>query len=375
MNFGFDEQQELLRHEVRKFLDEQCPLETVRQLAKTPSGYSPELWKQLGELGWLGLILPEQYGGGGMGWVDLTVLLEEVGRSLFPGPLVSTLLAGATIADGGSASQHDRWLPGLADGSRIGTLALLDNSSRFGPEGIGLRAERDGDTFVITGELVSVPDVAEASLFIVAFRTDASADDVTLAVIEADSLGLTATTRAGIDATKRFGTLRLEGVRVASDAVLGEPGAGWNLAATSLDRGAAATTAEIIGAAEALTSITVQYAKDRVQFGHPIGHYQGVKHPLAEAYVDCECMKSLAYYAAWALEESPDEVPAAVSKAKGFASEAFTRIGVTGIQLHGAVGYTEEYDCQLYLKRSKWARPAYGDEDYHYERVATLGGV
>ncbi len=375
MNFGFNEEQERLRHEVRKFLDEQCPLEMVRKLAKTPSGYSPELWKQLAELGWLGLILPEEYGGGGMGWVDLTVLLEEVGRSLFPGPLVSTLLAGAAIADGGNASQRSRWLPGLADGSRIGTLAFFDASSYFGPEGIALQAERDGDAYVITGEMLSVPDVAEANLFLLAFRSDASGGNVTLAVIEGDSPGLTSTTRAGIDTTKRFGTLRLEGVRVARDAVLGEPNAGWNLAATSLDRGAAAITAEIIGAAEALTSITVQYAKDRVQFGNPIGHYQGVKHPLAEAYVDCECMKSLAYYAAWALDESPQDVAAAVSKAKGFASEAFTRIGVTGIQLHGAVGYTEEYDCQLYLKRSKWARPAYGDEGYHYERVATLGGV
>jgi len=375
MNFGFNEEQELLRREVRKFLDEQCPLEGVRQLAQSPSGYSPELWKQIGELGWLGLVLPEKYGGGGLGWVDLTVLLEEVGRSLFPGPLVSTLLAGATIADGGNPEQRSRWLPGLADGSRIGTLAFFEASNHFGAEAITLHAEREGNEYVITGEMVSVPDVAEADLFIVAFRTDASDKRVTLAVIDGDSPGLTATTRVGIDATKRFGTLRLDEVRVASGAVLGESNNGWNLATTSLDRGAAAATAEIIGAAEALTAITVQYAKDRVQFGHPIGHYQGVKHPLAEAYVDCECMKSLAYYAAWALEESPGEVAAAVSKAKGFASEAFTRIGVTGIQLHGAVGYTEAYDCQLYLERSKWARPAYGDEDYHYQRVATLGGV
>jgi len=319
--------------------------------------------------------VPEEYGGSSLGWVDLTVLLEEVGRSLFPGPLISTLLAGAAIADGGNTEQRSRWLPGLADGSRIGTLAFFEASNHFGAEAITLHAEREGNEYVITGEMVSVPDVAEADLFIVAFRTDASDKRVTLAVIDGDSPGLTATTRVGIDATKRFGTLRLDEVRVASGAVLGESNNGWNLATTSLDRGAAAATAEIIGAAEALTAITVQYAKDRVQFGHPIGHYQGVKHPLAEAYVDCECMKSLAYYAAWALEESPGEVAAAVSKAKGFASEAFTRIGVTGIQLHGAVGYTEAYDCQLYLERSKWARPAYGDEDYHYQRVATLGGV
>ena len=375
MNFGFEEEQDLLRREVRKFLDEQCPMEVVRRLAQTSSGYSPELWKQLGELGWLGLVLPEEYGGGGLGWVDLTVLLEEVGRSLFPGPLVSTILAGAAIADGGSTEQRSRWLPGLAAGSRIGTLAFFDESSHFGQGGIALRAERDGDEYVLQGEKVSVPDVAQANLFIVAFHTGASGEGVALAVLEDDTPGLTAAERPSIDATKRFGTLRLDGVKLPIDAVLGEPDGGWGLAAASLDRGAAACTAEMIGAAEALTAITVQYAKDRVQFGNPIGHYQGVKHPLAEAYVDCESMKSLMYHAAWALDESPGEVSACVSKAKGFASEAFTRIGVTGIQIHGAVGYTEEYDCQLYLKRSKWARPAYGDESYHYARVATLGGV
>ena len=136
-----------------------------------------------------------------------------------------------------------------------------------------------------------------------------------------------------------------------------------------------AITAEMIGSSEAAHALTVQYAKDRVQFGSPIGRFQGVKHPLAEGYVDIESMKSLLYHAAWALDGSPEEVPQSASKAKGLASEAFTRIGVTGIQLHGAVGYTEEYDIQLYLKRSKWARPMYGDEDYHYDRVATFGGI
>ena len=138
---------------------------------------------------------------------------------------------------------------------------------------------------------------------------------------------------------------------------------------------AAPLTAEIIGASEGAHALTVQYAKDRVQFGSPIGRFQGVKHPLAEGYVDIEATKSLLYHAAWALDASPEDVAFSASKAKGLASEAFTRIGVTGIQLHGAVGYTEEYDIQLYLKRSKWARPMYGGEDYHYDRVATLGGI
>jgi len=236
---------------------------------------------------------------------------------------------------------------------------------------VTLQAEREGEGFLLSGAKPFVADAGNADVCLVGFR---SGDDILVAIVERNAAGLAIEDLPSIDATKRIGTLRLDRVAIAPTAVLDAlPGA--TLARTAFDRGAAAVTAEIIGSCEALLALTVQYAKDRVQFGSPIGRYQGVKHPLAEAYVDIECMKSLGYYAAWALDESPDEVAFSVSKAKGYASEAVTRIGITGIQLHGAVGYTEEYDCQLYLKRSKWARPAFGDEDYHYERVATLGGV
>ncbi|MFQ5698910.1 MAG: acyl-CoA dehydrogenase, partial [Myxococcota bacterium] len=156
--------------------------------------------------------------------------------------------------------------------------------------------------------------------------------------------------------------------------LLGEPGTGGPLLERLVDRGAIAVTAEMIGACDAALALTTQYAKDRVQFGQPIGHYQGVKHPLAEAYVDVESLRSLLYYAAWAVDARPDEVPLAASRAKALASEAFTRLGVTAIQLHGAIGYTQECDVQLYLRRSKWARPMYGDESFHLDRVARLGG-
>ena len=228
---------------------------------------------------------------------------------------------------------------------------------------------------MLHGQKHFVPDAAQADLVIVAFRSGEADEDVTLALIEAHADGIECENVAGIDRTKRLGTLSFDGAPVAQDAILGEPGAGWPAIARLLDRGAIAVTAEIIGASEAALALTVQYAKDRIQFGSPIGRYQGVKHPLAEAYVDVESIKSLLYYAAWALDARPDEVPFSAAKAKGFASEAFNQIGITGIQLHGAVGYTEEYDIQLYLKRSKWARPMFGDEDYHYERIATFGRI
>jgi alkylation response protein AidB-like acyl-CoA dehydrogenase len=375
MNFGFTEEQELLRSEVRKLLDRRCPLPEVRKLMETDAGYSAELWGELAELGWLGLTIPESYGGAGLGWVDFVVLLEETGRSLFPSPLVSTTLAAAAILDVGTDEQKARWLPSLADGSRIGTLALLEASEVIGPNGIALLGKPDGDAWVLTGEKRFVHDAGAANLFVVAFRTGPGADDLALGVVDGAAPGVSARSFATMDRTKRMGTLALDGARVEKSALLGAPGSAADAIERLFDRGAVAVTGEIIGAAEGAHALTVQYAKDRVQFGAPIGKYQGVKHPLAEMYVDIESTKSLLYYAAWALDESPAEVPRSASLAKAYASDAFARIGIDGVQLHGAVGYTAEYDIQLYLKRSKWARPAFGDADFHYERVAALGGL
>ncbi len=375
MNFGFSEEQDLLRNEVRKLLDEQCPLDVVRQIMETPAGYSPEQWKQLGELGFLGLILPEEFGGAGLGWVDLVVLLEETGRSLFPSPLISTTLAGAAILDAGSQEQQRRWLPGIADGSVVGSVAVLEEGDDLSLEGIQLRGRLESDGYVLSGQKHFVVDAGQADVFVVAFRTGDGPSDVCLGLVEADAAEVSVEETPTLDRTRRVGTLRLDG---AATTLLGAAGGAVGRAGPAilrhLDRGALAVTAEIIGVIEGALEITVQYAKDRIQFGSPIGRYQGVKHPLAEMYVDLECLKSLTYHAAWALDDSPDDVPTAVAEAKAFGAAAVTQAGISAIQLHGAVGYTEEYDIQLYLKRSKWARPLYGDETHHQDRIATLGG-
>jgi alkylation response protein AidB-like acyl-CoA dehydrogenase len=375
MDFGFSEEQDLLRAEVRKFLDARCPLPEVRKLMETGPGYSPELWAELAQLGWLGLTIPEGFGGAGLGWVDLVVLLQETGRSLFPSPLVSTTLAAAAILETGTEEQKQRWLPSLADGTRIGTLALLEASDVLAPTGIALLGKPDSDAFVLTGEKKFVHDSGAANLFVVAFRTGSGAHDLALGVLDRGSPGVATKSFATIDATKRMGTLALDGARIEKSALLGAAGKAWPAIERLFDLGAVAVTAELAGAAEAAHQLTTQYAKDRLQFGHPIGKYQGVKHPLAEMYVDLESTKSLLYYAAWAVAESPADLPRSASLAKAYGSDAFARIGIDGVQLHGAVGYTAEYDIQLYLKRSKWARPAFGDSDHHYERVARLGGL
>jgi alkylation response protein AidB-like acyl-CoA dehydrogenase len=373
MNFGFTEEQEFLRQEARKFLDDHCPTEAVRKIAETEEGFSRELWAKIAELGWVGLTIPEEHGGAGLGWVDGVVLLEETGRSLFPSPLISTTLAASAIREAGTVDQQKRWLPSLADGSSIGTLAIQEETDSLAPDAFRLRGKPEKDGFVLSGDKLFVPDLGAAERIIVLFRTGSGPEELSLAMLDRSARGVKISDLPCMDQTKRLGRLTLEGVRVDADALLGLPGAAWPTVTLLLDLGACAVAAETIGAAEASLELTVQYAKERIQFDTLIGRFQGVKHPLAEMYTDVESFKSLVYYAAWALDEGLPEASLAVSRAKAYATEAFARIGIDSVQLHGAVGYTWEYDVQLYLKRSKWARPMFGDAEHHYDRVAALG--
>ena len=376
MNFGFTEEQEIFRREVRKFLDSNAPMQTVREIMESPEGYSPGLWKEMAGLGWLGLLVPEEQGGAGLGWIELTVLLEECGRSLLPSPLLATTLAALAIKESGSLAQRERWLPALADGSQIFSCAVLEANDRLDREGIRLVGQREGNDIILHGEKFFVPESTVATGFVVVFRSGERPEDLSMAIVESGADGLEVEDLPGMDATKRNGRIILDHVRISADCVLAnakQPG--WPAIARLLDQATAAVTAEAIGAAEGAHALVVDYAKQRIQFGSLIGRFQVVKHPLAEMYMDLESFKSLLYYAAWCLEESPQDAPLYVSMAKAYASDAFTRIGIDGIELHGALGYTWEYDAQLYLKRSKWVKSAFGGSDHHYDRVASLGGL
>ncbi len=375
MNFGFTDEQDHLRSEVRRFLDTRCPIEEVRRIAGTPLGHCEQIWGELAQLGWLGLTVSEEYGGVGLSWIELIVLLEETGRSLFPSPLIANTLAQSAIAMAGSEEQRRRWLPGLCDGSEVGTVALLEEGDVVSVEGMQLRAERDGDDYVLTGQKRYVADPEVASLFVVSFRTPEGSP--ALAVLEMGTPGLAAKSFPMIDATKRMGNLDLSAVRIPAEQLLrADAGQGTDRILTRLlDAGAIAVTAEMAGAVDAAIQLTAKYAKERIQFGHPIGHYQAVKHPLAEMYVDLESFRSLLYYATWCLETGSDELARYSSLAKAYACDAFIRTGIDSIQLHGAIGFTTEHDIQLYFKRSKWARPMFGDAESHYERVLALRGV
>jgi alkylation response protein AidB-like acyl-CoA dehydrogenase len=375
MNFGFNEEQELLRNTARKFFENECPSDTVRRLMETPEGINAELWKKLAEQGWLGLIYPEAYDGMGLGLVDLVVLMEEMGRAVAPGPYFSTvLLGGLAVLEAGSEGQKKEWLPRIAAGDRRVALAWMEPSAQLGPAGITLTAEKRGETFTLSGTKLFVPDAHIADALVVAARTrpGAGADGVSLFLLPKGTRGLEVTLLPTMDQTRKLCEVAFSGVTVGADAMLGEAEAGWAPLARVLDRATVALCAEMCGGAQKVLDMTVEYAKIRQAFGRPIGSYQGVKHRAADMLVDVENSKSITYYAAWALDEGSTEAPLAVSMAKAYVSDAFRRVAAAGIQLHGGIGFTWEHDLHLYFKRAKGSEFTFGDATHHRERVAQL---
>ena len=375
MNFGFNEEQELLRNTARKFFENECPSDTVRKLMETPEGMSAELWKKLAEQGWLGLIFPEPYDGMALGLVDLVVLMEEMGRAVAPGPYFSTvLLGGLAILEAGSDAQKKEWLPRIAAGDKRVALAWMEPSAQLGPAGVTLTAAEKGGTYTLSGTKLFVHDAHTADALVVAARTrpGAGPDGVSLFLLPKGTKGLAVTLLPTMDQTRKLCEVACSDVTVGADALLGAAGAGWTPLSRVLDRATVALCAEMCGGAQKVLDMTVEYAKIRQAFGRPIGSYQGVKHRAADMLVDVENSKSITYYAAWALDENSPEAQLAVSMAKAYVSDAFRRVAAAGIQLHGGIGFTWEHDLHLYFKRAKGSEFTFGDATYHRERVAQL---
>jgi alkylation response protein AidB-like acyl-CoA dehydrogenase len=375
MNFGFNDEQELLRSTARKFFENECGSDTVRRLMETPEGISPELWTKLAEQGWLGLVYPEAYDGMGLGLVDLVVLMEEMGRAVVPGPYFSAvLLGGLAIAEAGSEAQKKEWLPRIAAGDRRVALAWMEPSAQLGPAGVTLTAVEKGGKYTLSGTKLFVHDAHTADALVVAARTrpGAGADGVSLFLVPKGTKGLEVTLLPTMDQTRKLCEVALSDVTIGPDALLGAAGAGWAPLARVLDRATVALCAEMCGGAQKVLDMTVEYAKIRQAFGRPIGSYQGVKHRAADMLVDVENSKSITYYAAWALDEGAAEAPLAVSMAKAYVSDAYRRVAAAGIQLHGGIGFTWEHDLHLYFKRAKGSEFTFGDATHHRERVAQL---
>jgi alkylation response protein AidB-like acyl-CoA dehydrogenase len=376
MNFGFNEEQELLRSTARKFFENECASETVRKLMEGPEGMTPDLWKKLAEQGWLGLIVPDEFGGMGLGIVDLVVLMEEMGRAVVPGPFFSTvLLGGLAILDAGTDAQKKAWLPKLASGEARAALAWMEPSADLGPRGITLGATAKGGGYALNGTKLFVQDAHTADVIVVAARTAAGAsseEGIALFLVPKGTPGMTVTLLPTMDQTRKLCEVSLKDVAVGQEALMGRAGSGWAPLSRVIDRATVGLCAEMCGGAQKVLDMTVEYAKIRQAFGRPIGSYQGVKHKAADMLVDVENSKSITYYAAWAMDEGVAEGPLAVSMAKAYVSDAYRRVSGAGIQLHGGIGFTWEHDLHLYFKRAKGSEFTFGDATWHRERVAQL---
>jgi alkylation response protein AidB-like acyl-CoA dehydrogenase len=376
MDFGFSQEQELLRATARKFLENECPSTFVRQRMEEAEGTTPEFWSKLAEQGWLGLVYPEEYGGTGLGFVDLTVLLEEMGRVVMPGPYFSSvLLGGLTILEAGSAGQKKEWLTRISSGEAKATLALTEPSGRWDAAGITVTARQGTDGWLLNGTKLFVPDAHVADVIVIAARTtdgQRPEDGVSLFLVPRGLAGLDVKLLPTMDQTRKLCEVLLADVRVPAAALLGGQDNGWPALTRVLERATVALCAEMCGGAQKVLDMTTEYAKIRVAFGRPIGSYQGVKHKAADMLVDVENAKSLTYYAAWAVDESVPEAALAASMAKAYTSDAYRKVAGAGIQLHGGIGFTWEHDLHLYFKRAKSSEFTFGDAIHHRERVAQL---
>ena len=376
MEFGFSQEQEMLRATARRFFENECPSAFVRKMMDDPAGTTPEFWQKLAEQGWLGLIYPEAYGGAGLGLVDLAVLMEEMGRAVVPGPFFSNvLLGGLALLDAGSEDQKKEWLTRIASGEGKVPLAWTEPNARWDAAGVTLAAKETRGGFVLSGTKLFVHDAHTADALVVAARTGEGAtpeDGVSLFLVPGGAPGLNVKLLPTMDQTRKLCEATFAGVTVGHEALVGEKGRGWMPLAKVIDKATVGLCAEMCGGALKVLEMTTEYAKIRIAFGKPIGSYQGVKHKAADMLVDAENAKSITYYAAWAVDQGVPEAPLAASMAKAYVSDAFRRVAGTGIQLHGGIAFTWEHDLHLYFKRAKGSEFAFGDATYHRERVAQL---
>jgi alkylation response protein AidB-like acyl-CoA dehydrogenase len=371
VNFAFSEEQEELRRGVRRFLEEKSSEADVRRLMETPEGYDTAVWKQMAEqLGLQGLAIPEEYGGSGYTYVELVVIFEEMGRALLCAPYFSSvaLAANLLLAAGDDSAKKD-YLPGIADGTTLATVALAEASGRWDEAGITLEATGSGSSWTLTGEKLYVLDGHLADLILVPARTSAG---VSVFAVDKGADGLTTTALSTMDQTRKQARVTFEGTPAR---LVGAEGSGWAAVSKMLDLAVVALAAEQVGGAQRVLEMAVDYAKVRVQFGRPIGSFQAIKHKCADMLLEVESAKSAAYYAGWAAAEDNDELPVVASLAKSYCSEAYFHATAENIQIHGGIGFTWEHPAHLYFKRAKSSELLFGDPTYHRELLAQRIGI
>ncbi|MEX2278480.1 MAG: acyl-CoA dehydrogenase family protein [Acidimicrobiia bacterium] len=366
MNFAFSEEQEELRRYARQWLSERMPLDRVRALMATSDGFDRSDWSAVAELGWQAMAIPEEYGGAGFGLLEIAVLMEEQGRQLFCGPFLSTVVASANaILLAGSETQKSELLPQIAAGELTAALAVTERDGGWDGEHLTTSAVRNGDVWTIDGTKRFVVDGHSADLLVVAAQT---ADGLGLFLVPGDAPGVQRTVLESMDETRKQAEVVLSDVAVAE----GDRLAGGDAATLAKvnDVIAVCLALEQVGGAHATLDMAVQYAKDRQQFGKPIGAFQAVKHMCADMLIKVESARAAAYYAAWAVAEGSDEAATAVPLAKAYCSDAFFECASANIQVHGGIGFTWEHHAHLYFKRAKSSQIMFGTPDERRRQLA-----
>jgi alkylation response protein AidB-like acyl-CoA dehydrogenase len=371
VNFAFSDEQEQLRDAVRRFLEAKSPSTEVRRLMETTEGYDPAVWSQMAnELGLQSLHIPEEYGGQGFTFVELGIVLEEMGRVLLCAPYFSTVvLAADAIMNAGTPDQQGKLLPGIASGETIAALAFTEPSGKWDAAGIEMVAKGSGDSYTLDGTKMFVIDGHTANLIVVAARLEGTSGEegISFFTVDADAAGLTRTPLATMDQTRKQAKLEFSGVAATP---LGEPGAGWPALSKTLDQAAAMSANEMVGGAQKVLEMSVEYAKVRVQFGRPIGSFQAIKHKCADMLLQVECARSGAYYAMWALAADLADAALATHVAKAYCSDAYFAVATENIHIHGGIGFTWEHPAHLYFRRAKSSQLLFGDATFHRERIA-----
>jgi alkylation response protein AidB-like acyl-CoA dehydrogenase len=360
MNFEFSDDQKQLRDEARRYLAEHSSPKAVRAVLEGKAPYDKELWKGLAGMGFLGVAIPEEYGGAGAGHLELCVIAEEMGRAIAPVPFSSSIyLAAEAIMIAGSKEQKQKYLPGLAQGTTIGTLALFEGTGNPSHAKIKTSVAQNK----ISGTKKPVPDGSIADIAIVAARTGSSGreTDISLFIVDLKGAGVKRSDLQGLDPSRNQAEVVFDG---AAAEPLGKAGEGWATLMQVLDRAAVLTAFEQVGGADRALEMGRDYALDRIAFGRPIGSFQAVKHILADMYVSATLARSNCYYGAWALSTNAGELPEAAATARVSATQAFQHCSKQNIQVHGGMGFTWEFDCHLYYRRSNALALSLGSQSY-----------
>jgi len=379
MELVLTEDQQMLAKTATDFVRTQSPISRMRALrdAQDAVGFSRDLWKAMAELGWVGILIPEEYGGAGMGLADLAVVLEALGRTLAPEPFLSTvLLSGQLLAKAGNETQKQAWLPGIATGDKILTVAYQEARSRYDLNRVTTQAKPDGKSWQLSGEKIQVLDGHTADGLIVSARTAGADNDpegITLFLVPQSTPGLTVTRQHRID-SRPIALVSLNGAKVDADSILGSPGKGFTTLSQVVDRATVGLCAEMLGGMHQIFDDTLAYLKTRVQFGVLIGTFQALKHRAARIFMELELARSAVMAAARAADAGDAEYEALVSLAKARCSDAFILATNEAVQMFGGIGMTDEHDSGFYLKRARVAEMTFGDAAWHRERWARLHG-